>query len=372
MSSENDLGPAVPAPADPGSAVARAAGILRSARFPVVAGLGTDVDGLRAALDLAARLRGAIDHAAGRVLADEMRVFADTGQMNTTPAEARHRADLVLLAGPGAVAYAASVGLFDDAHPLYPWRTERTVLTLAIGGKHPNELGTATTSVMSLDADPTRVDRLAGALRALVAGRALGPLGAAGPSPAELRTAADLLKGCRFGVLVYDPAEFDPLGIEMLQGLAKDLNAATRFTTLPAPPPLGGRIATIVSAWSTGMPLRLGFGRGYPEYDDWRFEAERLVVSGEADALLWVAPLGPPLPAWAPRDRTVALVAPGIAADAAVTIEVGVPGVDHGATLYGAERDGFAFVPAIAPSARPSAAAVLARLAEASALGAAA
>ena len=44
-----------------------------------------------------------------------------------------------------------------------------------------------------------------------------------------------------------------------------------------------------VGGWMTGFPPRTGFGRGYPEHDPWRFDARRLVDSGEADAALWIS-----------------------------------------------------------------------------------
>ncbi|MDR3406930.1 MAG: amidohydrolase family protein, partial [Methylovirgula sp.] len=46
------------------------------------------------------------------------------------------------------------------------------------------------------------------------------------------------------------------------------------------------------SGWMTGFPIRTGFGRGYPEHDTWRFDANRLVDAGEADAALWISAYG--------------------------------------------------------------------------------
>lgn len=43
-------------------AVARAAGLLGTARQPLFAGLGTDLDGMRAVLRLADRIGGIVDH----------------------------------------------------------------------------------------------------------------------------------------------------------------------------------------------------------------------------------------------------------------------------------------------------------------------
>ena len=47
------------------------------------------------------------------------------------------------------------------------------------------------------------------------------------------------------------------------------------------------------SGWMTGFPVRTSFGRGFPEHDTWRFDATRLIESGEADAALWISAYEP-------------------------------------------------------------------------------
>ena len=78
-----------------------AAKILGGAKFPVVAGLATDAAGARAAILLAERLRGAYDHLASDQIFNDLDVTRSFGMFITTPAEARARADVVLLVGPG-------------------------------------------------------------------------------------------------------------------------------------------------------------------------------------------------------------------------------------------------------------------------------
>ena len=59
----------------------------------------------------------------------------------------------------------------------------------------------------------------------------------------------------------------------------------------------------------TGFPLRTGFGRGVPEHDPWRFEASRLIDSGEADCAVWISAYGTRPPAWKRDLPLVALTA---------------------------------------------------------------
>jgi formylmethanofuran dehydrogenase subunit B len=333
-------------PSDIAAAIDRAAQLLAAARLPLVAGLGTDVDGVRAALRLAATAGAAIDHAAASHLDVDLRVLADAGAMTTTPAEARHRADLVVLVGAHAVAAARDARVF-EAGDLYPWRGDRHVL--AVGVPAEDLAGFPAEGLSQLGVLPSNATKLLGLARARLAGRAVAP----GLPMAEVDAAVERLKAAHYVVVIYDGAELGALGAELVQGLVKDLNLVTRATTLPAPAPYQGRAANLVSAWTTGGPLRVGFGRGYPAFDPWAYDADRLVASGEADAVVWVAPLGPDLPAWEGRRPTVALVAPGTNVDADVVIEVGVPGVHHGTSVIDDLRDGFAWIEPSAPADLP-------------------
>ena len=100
--------------------------------------------------------------------------------------------------------------------------------------------------------------------------------------------AADL-RAARFGVAVWSAAELDALTIEMLCGLVDDLNAATRFSGLSLAPGDNALGVLQTCGWMTGFPMRTGFARGHPEHDPWRYDAARLVDSGEADGALWIS-----------------------------------------------------------------------------------
>ena len=43
----------------------------------------------------------------------------------------------------------------------------------------------------------------------------------------------------------------------------------------------------------SGYPVRNSLQRGFPEYDPWQFDAERMLDNGEADALLWISSFQP-------------------------------------------------------------------------------
>jgi formylmethanofuran dehydrogenase subunit B len=85
------------------AAVAEAARLLAASRLPVFAGLGTDIAGARAAVTLAERVGGVVDHMHADALLRDLAVMREAGAYVTTPNEARLRGDTLLLVGPGLV-----------------------------------------------------------------------------------------------------------------------------------------------------------------------------------------------------------------------------------------------------------------------------
>ena len=84
--------------------------------------------------------------------------------------------------------------------------------------------------------------------------------------------------------------------------------------------------------------MRTCFGRGFPEHDTWRFDAARLVESGEADCVLWISAYRAVAPAWERQVPMIALTGQGarFRQPPRVQIDVGRPGADHDAVEHGA------------------------------------
>jgi formylmethanofuran dehydrogenase subunit B len=336
------------------TACAEAARLLDASRLPVIAGLGTDIGGARAAISLARRLGAAIDHMHADVLLRDLDVVRDAGMMMTTPTEARVRADVLLLAGP----------LPADAWPglaIAAANSDRQIVWLC-PGRARRDAGGAKVQTVGRDADV--LPAIVAALRACVARR---PVGALPVAAKALAAAAARLQSARFGVAVWSAAALDALTIEMLCGLVKDLNATTRFSGLPLPP--GDNALGVMQAcgWMTGFPPRTGFGRGIAEHDPWRFDAHRLVESGEADCVLWISAYRSAAPPWTRDLPTIALTGDGAGFRNRphVHVAVGRPGVDHDATEHVPAAGTLAWVAAAAPRESISVAAALAGIAAA-------
>jgi formylmethanofuran dehydrogenase subunit B len=179
-----------------------------------------------------------------------------------------------------------------------------------------------------------------------------------------LDSIATTIKAARFGVAVWTAESLGALEIEMLHGLVRDLNDTTRFSTLPLPAPDNGAGVLAACGWMTGFPMRTGFGAGVPIHDPWRFDAERLVASGETDCVLWISALDAVPPTWRSAANFIALCGrtTQFAEEPNVRITVGRPGVDHDAIMHSSDVGTLVAATASARSGAPSVAEALERI----------
>jgi formylmethanofuran dehydrogenase subunit B len=342
------------------AAIAEAARLLAASRLPVIAGLGTDIAGARAAVALADRIGGVVDHMHSDALLRDLAVMREAGAFVTTPNEARLRGDTLLLVGPGLM----------EAWPALEARLLRAPLGAEIGGERrvfwlcPGKPAARPEVIMAIGRTAAELPTLLGVLRAHIAGR---PAAKIARPIAELATA---LQAARFGVAVWSAQTLDELTIEMLFGLLKDLNAKTRFTGLPHAAGDNAFGVQQACGWMTGFPVRTGFGRGYPEHDPWRFDAKRIVAGGEADCALWVSAYQPAPPNWKAAIPTIALSAGTLSGGAwpsssQVHIQVGRPVLDHDAVEHDATTGMIVARATSRKSALPSVAETIARIAAA-------
>jgi formylmethanofuran dehydrogenase subunit B len=346
-------------PAPLAAAAERAAEILSAARLPVIAGLGTDSAGARAAILLAERLGGAFDHMRSTQIFADLDVMRQAGLIFTTPSEARLRADVLLFIGKDLTKLwpAMMERLAPAEIPSFDLAREPRKLLWITPGRSQKPEGLNIETFESPDLHATLA-----ALRACVAGK---PLSCGKNVRRALDEFANILKTARFGVAVWGGDFLDSLSIEMLHGLLRDLNKTTRFSGLPLGTDANAAGVLQTSGWMTGFPMRTSFGRGLPEHDTWRFDAARLIESGEADAALWISAYGAEAPPWKRHVPLVALVAPqtAFAREPQVYIETGCPGVDHDAAEFDRETGCIIARTASRPSQAPSVADIIAQIA---------
>ena len=344
-------------------ALTRAATILTAANQPVFSGFGADVAGVRAALQLADRVGAIIDHM-NRGLSRNVAVLQDSGWVATTFAEVQNRADLVIIAGT-------------DITRHFPRFFERllgsreSMLSASVPPREIIYLG------VKPDAAATPAGRFIacsnlgeafGAMRAVLAGWPLQASEAGGIPLAELIGLLQRMRGASYGVLVWVAGDLDyphaELTIQSMANLVSDLNDHTRFAVLP----IGGNDADMtanqVALWQTGFPMRTGFGSGVPIHDAQHFTCERVLASGEADALLWISAFDATR---LPPPTSVATIVVGRAGmlfekPAAVYIPIATPGIHHAGHFFRGDNVVAVRLRKLVDSPLPTVAAVLAQI----------
>jgi formylmethanofuran dehydrogenase subunit B len=342
-SDEHEISPQVEGlPVKLDEAVGRAAEILRKAKLPVIAGLATDVNGVRAAVALAERSGATVDHMNSPSLFRNLQVLQDGGWMTTSLTETRNRADLIVVAGA-------------HVFELFPRLMERVIRPKKCV---PTDAGTARELVLIGPWKPTTLPpelddwrptiipvglsalgEVVASLRALVAKRPLQVSGIEGVDINTLQNLARRLQQADYSVVAWAASELDfphaALTVENLVELVRSLNETTRSAALPLGGSQGDVTANEVCVWQSGRPLRTAFGRGHPEHDAVMFNYRRLLSQG-ADALLWLSSFLPETP---PPDADIPLVVLGhpkirLVQPPTVYIPVGIPGVDHAGHIY--------------------------------------
>ncbi len=347
--------------ADFDTAVAKAARLLSRSDHPVIGGNIADAAAAIAAFRLAKAIGGVVDHVAAEASLHDQALLADTGSMLVSPGEARQRADTFLLIGDEPLKAWPDLPdfLFGEGPRHFLDETpKRRIVALSsreVGRRHGGN------EVVWRKTDAGDIPVLLGALRARIVGHPV----AQAHDRAETDRLAETLKAAQFGVALWSAGELDALTLEMLTGLIKDLNAETRWSGLSIVEDTGAVCATMVAGWMNGFPLRTGFGRIYPEHDAWRFEARRLIESGEADAAIWIAAPGEAPPAWLGGIPIIVVSkdsAP-LGAGESVSLVVGLPGVDYDSVVYDRRIGTLVRVAATAPTGVPSVADALDRIA---------
>jgi formylmethanofuran dehydrogenase subunit B len=324
-------------------AVAAAAELLANATQPLFGGLATDIAGVRALYALANSCHAILDHANSNGLLPGLRTLQDRGLLQTTLAEIRNRADLMVVIGSQPShdypEFYRRCGLGDAVSPL----REIVFLGAAVDPSSSGIKDVVTRSVVwAGDAYETLAT-----LNALCKRRPVEASGA-------LRELAQRMLAAKYAVLVWEPARLPgahaALLVESINLLAKTLNRTTRAGGLALAGNDGGLAANQTLTWLSGLPLRTGVHASGLTHEPHRYAADRLIGERAVDALVWVASFGPDHTPAADNViatlPTIVLAHPAHAArssPARIFIPVATPGIGSAGHLF--RLDGVVIVP---------------------------
>lgn len=314
-----------------------AAAILSDAHRPLVGGLACDVTGHRAALALAEKTGGVVDHMNGKAQFRNWLAFQDGGWMTTTLSEVRNRADLIVLAGTVASGFPR---FFERCLAPESQFGELRRRVVVLGGEGSSIPFTQNPPIVSIPVQENRLGELFAALRARLNGHPQDATAVSGVSIAQIDTLLTDMRAARYGVLVWNAAELNfphaDLTIQAMVDLVKDLNRTTRWSGLPLGGNDGDTSAAQVCTWQAGYPLRTAFEAGGPHYEPLLFGTDRLLKNREVDALLWISAFDPKRIHPETSCPTVVLGRADMTFTQApdVYIPVAVPGVQHTGFLH--------------------------------------
>ena len=331
-------------PAALDEALASAAAILASAQQPLIAGLGTEVQGMRAVMSLADKAGAVIDHMNSNSFMRNIQVVQNSGWQITTLAEVRNRVDLLLIIGTDIVS--AFPRFFEryiwNEQSMFGQDTAKREIVYLGGRGIDTSAGTAPDGRAPeyLPCDLERLPDLIAALRALLLGKPLNATEVAGIAVTKLAKLAERLQAAKYSVVAWATAPLNfphaELTVQNIAELVKQLNQTTRSNGLPLGGIEGEMNANQVSAWISGYPVRTSYARTYPEHDPYHFSTGRLLASGEADALFWISSFNPQR---TPPKTDLPTVVFGHAdmqfeQEPDVFIPVGMPGADHKGIMF--------------------------------------
>jgi len=333
-------------------AVSHIANLLRTSKQAVIGGMATDLNGARSAMALADKSRATVDNMDSAAGMRNTLVLQDTGWMVTTLTEVRNRVDLLVVVGSDLEAE------FPRFFERMVWNKEsmfdqeiesRQVIYL---GKKPS--GDASTSPQGkkaqvLACDDADLPEVVSVLRALVKGKGIQAKQVGGIAVSDLADLAEQLKQAKYSVVTWAAGDLDfdhaEATVQTVCEMIKDLNLDTRSSGLPLGGKEGGITVNQVSAWQSGFPMRTNFNRGYPDYDPYLSDTNRMLANDEVDTLVWISSFNIDRTPPQSNAKTVVLGRSGMSfeQEPEVFIPVGTPGIDHAGRAF--RTDGVVSVP---------------------------
>lgn len=300
------------------TAIAAAVQILDKNSRPLFAGLGTEVQGMRALMQLADKANATLDHMHSEATVLNTLALQNSGWQTTTLTEIKNRADLIVAIGTDIV----------SSHPRF---LEKLVLNT------DSLFNKAKPEILYLGQDSTDLPATLNALNALANGKKLHTDSIAGTTMQSLRDILDKVKAAQYTVVVWSASslkyEHAELTVQGITRLISKLNETTRVAGLPLNSGDGDTSVNNTSTWLSGYATRSRFNHGKAEYDAYRFSTKKQLQ--ECDALLWVSTFN----AYAPPACDAPTIVIGhpdtkFDRDPDVFIPVGLPGLDHTGTMF--------------------------------------
>lgn len=328
---------------DLSSAVKAAADILANSQQALFAGLGTEVQGMRALMQLAEKTGATLDHMHSAGTVRNTLTLQNSGWQTTTLTEVKNRADLILAVGTDIVS--SHPRFFEklvwNADSMFAKPTPELIYLAETGTNTVPGISPSGVAPTMVAADTTALPEIFAALNALANNKNLATDTVAGIAVATLQSILDRLKTARYAVIVWSASNLKfaqaELTVQSMTQLIAKLNESNRVSGLALNSGDGDTSVNNTSTWISGYATRNRFNPqkngGKAEYDAYHFSTERQLAA--CDALLWISSFN----AYPPPSTAVPSIVIGhpnmkFERPPAVFIPVSIPGLDQAGTMF--------------------------------------
>ena len=324
-------------------ALAKAAELLRASKLPLVNGLIADVQACREATALTEKINGVMDHANGRSIRKGSAVMQRIGEVRTTLAEVRNRADCVIIFGSGVPAKFPRL----QERILTPEKTlgtentiRKKIFILDVSSDGTTRCETDN-NIVSIYLNYPLLESLVYRFQEVVTRPKEYFLEHNSESDPEhdkdtkqLFNILDTIIKSQYTTIIWSVSDFNQESAEhTYQALTESIKTLMKKVRCVALP-LGGSKAEVtanqVATWQTGVPLPVSFAQGTPIHNPVLYDGINMLQNQETDCLLWIATYNSDdIP---PKHNipTIVFGHPNMKCEYAdVYLPVGVPGIDH-------------------------------------------
>ena len=320
-------------PASEEQALEKAAELLKTAQLPLVNGLIADIQTCREALALTEKLGGVIDHASGSLMRKSSSVMQRIGEVRTTLAEVRNRADCVVIFGKNVTTKFPRL-LQRVLSPEKTLGNENTkskkifIIDISEDGKTRCE---QKENITYMFFNYPLLESIIYHFQEIITKENISNHD---KESEELLKLFKVISSSQYTTLIWTTSEFKLESaehtVQALTEIIKLLMKQVRCIGLPLSGSKAEVTANHVATWQTGVPLPVSFTQGVPIHDPVIYDGNKMILKQETDCLLWIATYNPNN---APPDTdipTIVLGHPKMNFEQAdVYIPVGVPGIDH-------------------------------------------
>jgi len=303
--------------------------LIKKSKSTLFAGMGTDIKGTKATLEIVDKYKCIIDHFSGDNYVKNIKSIQELGGFFLTLSELKNRADTIIIFQSSSDTVPR---LFEKY--IFPKETINNLKkrkVVFIGSKVPQFLykNKKLINFEYIKLDSINLLNFISNIRNSINSE-ISEI-----KDKKLLNLLKLLKKTKYGAILWSISELQnnisDVIVNEITLLIQDLNKFTRFSGLS----LEGsdHILTVneVLLWQTGFPIRTSFASGFPVHDINQFSTKKLLDNKEIDLAIWINSFNEKKIIINKKIKNVLIGIPTHPQkkDADIFIPVGTPGLDH-------------------------------------------